>query len=108
MGNGFPGASSEDVFPALADRPIGPPLEANGRQHGVKHIVVAAIVDHVLHHQHAQSVACVVEGFRLHFDVLAEQVEPQLLHAQDVPFVLLRVAGKIVPVSEISLVQHAI
>ena len=69
------------------------PLHADGGQGGVLPEGVAAAVDHVLHDQHAQPVAGVIEPFRLHLNVLAQQIEAQLLHAQDIPLIFLRTGG---------------
>ena len=52
-------------------------------------------------------IAVIIEAFRLDLDVLAQQVQAQLLHAQDIPLILLCFRRQIDSVTEISLIQDA-
>ena len=91
-----------------AHRAAGKFSDADGGQHRIHEEAVGAVIDHVLQHQHTQPVTGFVEGFRLHLDVLAKEVEAQLLHPQYVPVIFLRVFRQIDAVRKIALIQDTI
>ena len=77
-------------------------------QRRVAEIGVIAVVDHVLKDDHAEAVAVVVKLLRLDLDVLAQGVEAQGLHGQDVLLVGLRHGGGVEPVAPVALIQYAV
>ena len=83
-------------------------FQAHRGQGGVAEEGVMPVVDHVLHDQHTQAVAVVVELLGLHLDVLAEGVEAQGLHGQDVLRVALRGGGGIEAVAPVALIQQSV
>ena len=59
-------------------------LHAHRRQRRVAEEGVVTVIHHVLEHHHTQLVALVVEFLGLYLNVLAEGVEAQSFHGEDV------------------------
>ena len=110
MGHGVQAVAFEEGLALLAPAApqIAPPPAHKVRDHRVPQVAVPAGVHHVLEHQHTQTVAGVVERLRLDLHVLAQGVEAQLLHAQDVPLVLLRLRREEQAILKIALIQHPV
>ena len=53
-------------------------------------------------------IAVIIKALRLDLNMLSQKIDPQLLHAQDIPLVLLFPCRKIDPVTEIPLIQDAV
>ena len=100
----------KEIPPGLRVR-VGPQvpalLQMQGGQNGIQEIAVFPVVDHVLKDDHPQPVAVVIELLRLDFDVLAQGVEAQGFHRQDVFFIGLRAGGGVQAVAPVALVQKA-
>gem|GEM_PF-130160 len=88
--------------------PVVPFLNADGGKHGVPEITVAAVVDHVLPDDHAQPVALIVEFLRLDFDVLAQGVEAETLHGEDIIGIAFRGGGGEQPLRPVALIQQTV
>ena len=101
----------KEIPPGLRVR-VGPQvpalLQMQGGQNGIQEIAVFPVVDHVLKDDHPQPVAVVIELLRLDFDVLAQGVEAQGFHGQDVFFIGLRAGGGVQAVAPVALVQKAV
>ena len=109
MSDGVRHVPSEKRFPPPAPQPAGAfQIHSDGGQRCVPNPGIPPAVHHVLHHQHAVEVAVIVETFRLNLDVLAQQVQPQIFHAQDVPLILCLFRREIDSVTEVSLVKDAV
>ena len=81
--------------------------QVQGRQHGVPQIMVGAVIHHVLEYHHAKPIAGIIEELRLHLDVLAQGIETQVFHSQDVFVKALGVCRCPEAVAPIALVQNA-
>ena len=88
--------------------PIGQLLQSYGGQSRIPEERIISVVHHVLEDDHAQPVAGVVEIRRLDLDMLAQHIESQILHGQDIVVVAFGRGGREDAVAEISLIQHAV
>ena len=88
--------------------PVVPLLNADGGKHGVPEIAVAAVVDYVLPDNHTQPVALIVEFLRLDFDVLAQGVEAETLHGEDIIGIAFRGGGGEQPLRPVALIQQTV
>ena len=82
-------------------------LDAHSRKCRVTEEAVVAVVDHVLENDHAQLVTLVVEFFWLYLDMLAQCIETQALHGQDIVSEALRFGGSEDAVGPVALIQQA-
>ena len=83
-------------------------LEPCRGQRGINQEAVAAAVDHILEHHHAQLIAQIIEHLRLDLNVLTQHVKAHFLGGQNVVFIALRAAGQIDAVREIALIQQSV
>ena len=101
--------AQEELFPLVqALAVVMQLLDTDGGEGGVPEEGIIAAVDHILHDQHTQTVAGVVEILRFHLDVLAQQVQAQLFHASHIVFKLRGLGGEEDTVGEVALIQHAV
>ena len=85
-------------------------LEVNAgdeRRGDGQQIVLSAAGGHILPDQHPQPVAVVIPAHRLNFDVLAQHIEAQLLHARNIIDQRLVRRRGIQSVRPITLIEHA-
>ena len=83
-------------------------LNANRGQRRIPQEGIIAVIDHVLEHHHAQLVALVVEFLRLYFDMLAQGVESQVFHSQNIFGVAFRCGRGVDAVRPVALIQQAV
>ena len=77
-------------------------------QHRVPEIAVITVVHHVLKYHHTKLVALIIEFLRLHLNVLAQGVETQALHGQDIIGITFRGGGGKEAVGPVALIQQAV
>ena len=82
--------------------------QGNGGQNGIPDVAVVAVVDHVLEDDHAQLVALVVEFVGLNLDVLAEHIEAQRLHGENIVGKTLGAGRRQQTVGPVTLVQQTV
>ena len=82
-------------------------LQTHRGQHRISQEAVIAVVDHILEDDHAQLIALIVKFFRFYFDMLAQGVEAQTLHGQDVLCIAFRFCGSKNAVGPVTLIQQA-
>ena len=88
------------VTPVLAD--------AKGRKGRVPQEMVGSVIHHILKYHHAQAVAGVVKQLRLYLNMLAQHIEAQLLHGQNVPVKAGGLRRSEQAVAPIALIQNAV
>ena len=84
------------------------PLKPRRGQGGVDKEAVASAVYHVLKHRHTVSVAVVVKELVLYLYMLAEHIEAQRLHLQNVVFERFWGGGGVDTVGEVALVEQPV
>ena len=88
--------------------PVVADFEAEGGKRRVREEGIAAVIDHVLKHDHAETVAGIVKQLRLDLDVLAQGVEAQPLHGKNVVLKAGGRRGRKQAVAPVPLVENAV